>query len=90
MPNYRASQSFEAGFKRGAISLTLGIINMILILACLAWTVTLVAVSPVAIVGLIFGAIGLNSRGKYLAVTGIVLCSYALFVSLLICTLRWI
>ena len=88
MPNYRASQNFEAGVKRGAISLTLGIISVILILACLEWTVTLLAISPLAIAGFYFGAVGLNSRGKQLAVAGIVLCSYTLFISLLICILQ--
>jgi len=82
--------SFEIGFKKGAISLTLGIIGILFILAPLEWTITLITISPIAIAGLVLGVIGLNSRGKNLAVTGIVFCSYALFISLLMYILRWL
>jgi len=81
---------FEIGFKKGAISLTLGTVGIILILVPWEWMVTLMAVSPIAIAGLILGVIGLNSRGRQLAVTGIVFCSYALFISLLMYILRWL
>jgi len=61
--------------------LILGIIGIILILVYEIWTRMLLATPPLAILGLYFGVIALNSTGKYLAVIGMAVCLLALAAS---------
>ena len=84
MNSNQNNKKSETGLRDGAISLALGIISMILALACGAWIPMLLASPLLALVGLFFGAMGLKSTGKrkYLAAAGIVMCSLALVVSL--------
>ncbi len=90
MCSNRTSQKSKAGLRNGAISLTLGVVSMILVLSGLfldgSWLRIILASPPLAIVGLLFGAIGLKStgKGKCLAVAGIVVCSLALVASLIL------
>jgi len=81
MPYYRTGQNFEAGLIKGAICLILGIISIILILTYEMWIRMLLATPPLTILGLYFGAMALNSIGKYLAVIGMVVCLLALAAS---------
>lgn len=86
MANNRSNQKSEAGLRNSAISLTLGISSIIfaIILPRLIWMLLLVAAAPVALIGLFFGGIGLNSTGKWrpLAVIAVVVCFLALVVSI--------
>lgn len=82
-----ANHKFEAGLTRGVLSFTLGSISVILLLEPLIleralpqslwpwfdrlWP-WLMGLLP--LLGLFFGAIGLKSRGKYLAIIGMTVC----------------
>lgn len=78
-------QKEVAGLRNGSISLVLGIISIIF---AISWAtilkLLLVAAAPVALIGLFFGGIGLNSTGKWrpLAVIAVVVCFLALVVSI--------
>jgi hypothetical protein len=78
------AEKLKLGLTKGIISLAFGIVSAIVTITCGIWIPMLLAAPPLALVGLIFGAIGSSSigKGKYLAVAGIVICSLALVASL--------
>jgi len=74
MPHYRTGHKVEGGLIEGAMPLVLGIICIILILAYEKWIRALLIIPPLAILGLYFGTITLNSVGRYLAIIGMTVC----------------
>jgi hypothetical protein len=73
MCSNRTSQKSKAGLRNGAISLTLGIVSIIFAISIISrtiWGLLFVAAAPVALIGLFFGGIGLNSRGRQYVVAG--------------------
>jgi hypothetical protein len=91
MSNKQVSPKSEAGLTRGVVSYVLGSVSIIMLLepkileriippGLWPWVdrfwFWLMALPPV--LGLFFGAIGIRSRGKYIAILGIILCIIAL------------
>lgn len=92
MGNNRTNYKSETVIRNGAISLSLGIVSLILALSVILywvvgpWLRLLLAPPPLALIGLFFGARGLKSTGtgKHLAVAGVIMSLLALASSLIL------
>jgi len=92
MANNRSNHKSEMGLRNGAISLTSGIVSMLfVILGGLIGGRLIVAAAPMALIGLFFGGIGLNSTSKWraLSVTAVVVCFFALVINIFIHLVAW-
>jgi hypothetical protein len=93
MSNSEAKQKDVAGLRNGAICLALGIVSILcVVFSGLLWDLLIVAAAPVALIGLFFGGIGLNSKGKWraLAISGVIVCFLVLIFAILARLGSWI
>lgn len=91
MPDKLTNHKSEAGLARGVLSFILGSITLMFILEAvfldrvIPYALQPVLMSPflwmlLPVLGLFFGAIGIRSRGKYLAIIGMAVCVIALSI----------